>query len=109
MGRPQALRPIFDAYPRGVVAMATIRKKPILGRIAAKFVNFQFFEDDVTVQQDVPQALDLGDDADRLRRARLCLLPQPAHGGRRRRNPSKTPMNSLDPERRLKSRLGKIC
>ena len=55
MGRPQALRPIFDAYPRGVVAMATIRKKPILGRIAAKFVNFQFFEDDVTVQQDVPE------------------------------------------------------
>ncbi|MGA8447983.1 MAG: hypothetical protein WB766_22760 [Roseiarcus sp.] len=108
MGRPQALRPIFDAYPRGVVAMATIRKKPILGRIAAKFVNFQFFEDDVTVQQDVPQALDLGDDADRLRRARLCLLPQPA-GRSPPSGPSETPMNSLDPERRLKSRLGKIC
>ena len=54
-------------------------------------------------------ALDLGDDDDRLRRARLCLLPQPAQGGRRRLNSSETPMNSLDPKRRLKSRLGKIC
>lgn len=108
MGRPQALRPIFDAYPRGVVAMATIRKKPILGRIAAKFVNFQFFEDDVTVQQDVPEpstwammligSAGLG--------FACCRSRQ---GGRRRRNPSETPMNSLDPERRLKSRLGKIC